>query len=606
MTIKENIPSLLLEKYKTNSQSNSIGWVKDGKVNTLTTHEYYENISKITTALEDIGVRANDKVSILADTSYIWNLYDLSCLCLNSTVVPIYPTYTDDEVSYIINHSESSLLVLDSEKQLTKICEIIDEIKSVKSIVILGDIKNQELIQACSKHFQIYTHKELLEKGKLIVLDKPNRLEELIDSVQDNSLASIVYTSGTTGQPKGAMIRHNAFWSMLKNVKSAIGHNIGETDRLLTFLPLSHVLGRCDSMLHLSLGIENIYAESIDKLVDNISLAQPTVMISVPRIFEKIYAKTQETIEKEGLIKQKLFKWAESISSEYFSYLEKDQSPPSTVLIARNLAYQLVFSKIYNRFGGKIRFFVSGGAPLGVDIIKFLRNANLTVLEGYGLTETIAPCCLNPVAKQIPGTVGLPLGDTQFKFDDDGEILVKSSALFSGYYKNDEETQKSIKDGWFRSGDIGRLNSSGYLQITDRKKDIIITSGGKNVAPQKIENLLKIKKYITHFMVVGDKRKYLTGVVGIEKESFLEILPALNLKSNVTIEELSKNQGVINLIKEQIEAVNTDLASFESIKHFYIAPVEFTPETGLITPSLKLKKKVVLKRFDKEIDAMYN
>lgn len=606
MTIKQNIPYLLLEKYRKNSQSKSIGWIKNDTVSTLTTHEYYELISKITTALEEIGVRANDKVSILADTSYIWNLYDMSCLCLNATVVPIYPTYTDDEVSYIIDHSQSSTLILDSEKQLKKVSDSIDNLKSLKSLVILGDIKDQDLIQACSKHFKIYTHKELLEKGKLISLDKPNRLEELIDSVQDKSLASIVYTSGTTGQPKGAMIRHDAFWSMLQNVKSALGHNIDESDRLLTFLPLSHVLGRCDSMLHLSLGIENVYAESIDKLVDNIGLAKPTVMISVPRIFEKIYSKTQSTIEGEGIIKQKLFKWAERVSTEYFSYIDRDQSPPSSVLIARNLAYQTVFSKIYNRFGGKIRFFVSGGAPLGLDIIKFLRSANLTVLEGYGLTETIAPCCVNPVSKQMPGTVGLPLGDTQFKFDSDGEILVKSSALFSGYYNNDDETDKAFTDGWFRSGDIGKLNSNGYLQITDRKKDIIITSGGKNVAPQKIENLLKIRKYITHFMVVGDKRKFLTGVIGIEKESFLEVLPALELEASVSLEELATNQGVMNLIKEQVEAVNEDLASFESIKKFYIAPVEFTPESGLITPSLKLKKKEILKRFDKEIDAMYN
>ncbi|CBW25086.1 putative long-chain fatty-acid CoA ligase [Halobacteriovorax marinus SJ] len=606
MTIKRNIPALLLHKYKTNSQSKSIGWIKNGKVTTLNTHEYYECIAKIATALEEVGLRSNDKVSILADTSHIWHLYDLSCLCLNATVVPIYPTYTDEEAEYIVNHSESNVLVIDSEKQLSKISNVISQLTTLKTLIILTEIKNQELIQKCSKYTKIYTHTELLEKGKLITLDKPNRLEELIDSVQDNSLASIVYTSGTTGQPKGAMIRHNAFWSMLQNVKSGLGHNINESDRLLTFLPLSHVLGRCDSMLNLSLGIENIYAESIDKLVDNISVAQPTVMISVPRIFEKIYSKTQDTIEKESFIKKKLFSWAESISGEYFDYLDRDQSPPSKVLIARNLAYQTVFSKIYNRFGGKIRFFVSGGAPLGVDIIKFLRCANLTVLEGYGLTETIAPCCVNPVSKQMPGTVGLPLGDTQFQFDDDGEILVKSSGLFSGYYKNEEETQKAFKDGWFRTGDIGSLNSSGYLQITDRKKDIIITSGGKNVAPQKIENLLKIRKYITHFMVVGDKRKFLTGVVGIEKESFLEVLPALDLPSNVDIEELSKNQGVINLIKEDIESVNKELASFETIKKFYIAPIEFTPESGLITPSLKLKKKEILKRFDKEIDALYN
>ncbi|OUR93082.1 hypothetical protein A9Q84_21500 [Halobacteriovorax marinus] len=605
MIIKKNIPSLLLEKFKKAPNSKSIGWIEQNKIKTITTKEYYETISHIILSLENEGLASEEKISILADTSHIWHFYDLASLSLNAVVVPIYPTYISSEILFILNHSESNMLVLDSEIQFKKILEIKEKLPNLKTIIALTDI-DESLLEDARKNFKVISHSHCLLQGKSILDKKPERVEELINCVQDESLASIIYTSGTTGAPKGATIRHSAFWAMLDNVKLTLSTNIDGSDRSLTFLPLSHVLGRSDSMLHLALGLETIYAESIERLVDNIGLSRPTIMISVPRIFEKIYSKVKSNIQSEGMIKQKAFVWAEKVSNEYFSYLDSDQSPPTTIIMARALAFKTVYSKIYERFGGKIRFFVSGGAPLSVDIIKFLRNANLTILEGYGLTETIAPCCLNPIMKQIPGTVGFPLGDTQFRFASDGEILIKSTALFSEYYKNDVETKNAFEDGWFKTGDIGELTSEGYLKITDRKKDIIITSGGKNVAPQKIENLMKGRLNVAHFMVIGDKRKFLTAIVGIEKESFLPYLDQLGLKTNCTIEEIANNQHVRDMISTEIEEVNSRLAKFETIKKFYIAPIEFTPESGMITASLKLKKKELLKRFDKDIDAMYN
>jgi len=605
MIIKKNIPSLFLEKFKKTPHSKSIGWIEHDKVKTITTKEYFEEISQIILSLENEGLTNENKVSILGNTSHLWHFYDLASLCLNAVVVPIYPTYISSEILFILNHSETSLLILDNEIQFKKVLEINDELPNLKTIVTMHDI-DESLKEIAQKRFKVLSHSECLLAGKNILEKKPERVEELINSVQDESLASIVYTSGTTGIPKGATIRHNAFWAMLNNVQTTLCNNIDTTDRALIFLPLSHVLGRCDSMLHLSLGLETIYAESIEKLVDNISLCRPTIMISVPRIFEKIHSKVMANIEREGIIKQKVFAWAEKISNEYFNYLDNDQSPPTSLMISRGIAYKTVYTKIYERFGGKIRFFVSGGAPLSIDIIKFMRNANLTILEGYGLTETIAPCCLNPITKQVPGTVGFPLGDTQFKFASDGEILIKTAALFSGYYKNEEETKKVLEEGWFKTGDIGELNSEGYLKITDRKKDIIITSGGKNVAPQKIENIMKSRRNISHFMVIGDKRKFLSAIIGIEKESFLPYLHELGLKTNCTLEEIANNQDVRDMISNEIEEVNSTLSKFETIKKFYIAPIEFTPESGLITASLKLKKRELLKRFDKEIDAMYN
>jgi long-chain acyl-CoA synthetase len=259
-----------------------------------------------------------------------------------------------------------------------------------------------------------------------------------------------------------------------------------------------------------------------------------------------------------------------------------------------------VFQKIYDRFGGRIRFLVSGGAPLSPDIMNFLQYANLTILEGYGLTETIAPCVLNPPVRQIPGAIGLPLGDVQVKFAEDGEIMLKTEALFTQYYKNEAATKEAFKDGWFLTGDIGELTTDGYIRITDRKKDIIITSAGKNVAPQKIENILKLQKHISNAMVVGDKRKFLVAIISIDREAFMD-----ELGSSSTYEELAVNPKVYDAVDLEVGAANSDLASFESIKGFIIAPNDFTVENGQLTPSLKLKKKIILKAYEKEVDALY-
>ncbi|MGZ3788380.1 MAG: AMP-dependent synthetase/ligase, partial [Bacteriovorax sp.] len=416
---------------------------------------------------------------------------------------------------------------------------------------------------------------------------------------------SIIYTSGTTGDPKGAVISQKAFCAMLDNVYNTLKTNVLPNDRTLVFLPLSHVLGRCDSLLGLVFDFESVYAESLDKVVDNLQVAKPTILIAVPRIFEKVYSKVLETVQKESNLKRKVFDWALHASNVYYEKINEDKSPSPYQILQKNLAYKLVFEKIYDRFGGRIRFLVSGGAPLSPEIMTFLQNANLTILEGYGLTETIAPCIMNPPVRQVPGTIGLPLGDVQVKFAPDGEIMLKTKALFSSYYKNEAATAESFQDGWFLTGDIGELTTDGYVRITDRKKDIIITSAGKNVAPQKIENILKLQKHISNAMVVGDKRKFLVAIISIDREAFLEELESLGISGRPTYEELALEPKVYEVIEQEVHEVNKDLASFESIKGFFIAPSDFTVENGHITPSLKLKKKVILKAYSKEIDALY-
>ncbi|MGE3609417.1 MAG: long-chain fatty acid--CoA ligase [Bacteriovoracaceae bacterium] len=581
----------------------AIGWIENNEVKSLTFKEYKHTIELLISSFHKIGITVGDKIAILGQTCKEWHLFDMATLCSRGCVVPIYPSYLASEIEFIFNHSDSSVLVVENDKQMEKIIPVLGEMPNLKIILSMHDLSDETL-----KKFQnkcpYYSYKELLRIGAEIHKSQPDLLENHINNQLPEEYASIIYTSGTTGEPKGAVITNHAFTTMLINVEKTIKSALSSDDKSLVFLPLSHVLGRCDSLLPLVFGYEAVYAESMDKLVDNLQVVRPTIMLAVPRVFEKIYAKITNQVEQGSLVEKQAFKYAVSVAENYFSKIDRDLSPSATEMIEYKIVSKLVFSKIYNRFGGRIRYFVSGGAPLSTEIIKFLRYANLTILEGYGLTETIAPCCLNPLSKQVPGTVGRPMGDVHISFAEDGEILIKTDALLKEYYKNPEATKSAIKDGWFYSGDIGEFTIEGFLKITDRKKDIIITSGGKNVAPQKIENLAKTKPHISQFVVIGEKRNYLTALVGIEKERFIYMLDELNLPSDCTVKDLALHEKVKEIISREIEGLNKDLAQYESIKKFTIITEEFNTE-NFLTPSLKVKRKVISERFKSEIEAMY-
>jgi long-chain acyl-CoA synthetase len=594
---------LLQQRVEKSSERYALGWVENNEVRNLTFRDYQNSIATLVAALHKVGVNVGDKVSLLAQTCKEWHLLDMAVMCSRSCLVPIYSSYLASEVAYIFEHSDSSVLIFENEKQLEKIVALLPQWKQLRLLISLQELPEDSL-KKIRNQVPYYSYKELLRLGAEELKAHPDMLDNHISQQQPEEYASIIYTSGTTGEPKGALITQHALVTMLLNVEKTIKGAFNEKDRTLVFLPLSHVLGRCDSLLPLVFGWQAVFAESMDKLLDNIQVVRPTIMVAVPRIFEKIYAKIQEQIASEGILKQQVFKWANQAAETYFDKLDKDLSPTTKELLEYSLASKLVFSKIYERFGGRIRYFVSGGAPLSVPIIKFLRFANLTILEGYGLTETIAPCCLNPLAKQVPGTVGKPLGDVQITFAPDGEILIKTEAMLKEYYKRPEETAASIKEGWLYTGDIGEFTPEGYLRITDRKKDLIITSGGKNIAPQKIENLAKTRPHISHLVVVGDRRKYLSAIVGIEKERFLPLLEELELPSDCNINDIASHPRVIELIEEEIDQINQELAQFENIKKFHIASEEFTSE-NFLTPSLKVKRKLVYQRYQDTIEAMY-
>tara|TARA_B100001971_G_scaffold213155_1_gene245475 strand:+ start:58609 stop:60441 length:1833 start_codon:yes stop_codon:yes gene_type:complete len=602
---KKTIGDLLLYRHEKSKHDKAIGWIEDDSLKFVNYDQYKFYIESLALAFKKQGIKRQDKVCILASTCKEWNFFDMALLSMGVAVVPIYHTYTASEAAFIMNHSEAQTIIVDSAEQMKKVLEVIQDCKNLKHIISIETL-DLKLIESVPKSIHYFDYLDFFNSGKEEVAQNPDLFERLIEETPENDIASIIYTSGTTGDPKGAVIKQVALTQMLLNVRKFTNNAFRAEDRTLTFLPLSHVFGRCDSLLPLIFGWQCVYARSIDTLIEDMKLVKPTAMLAVPRIFEKIYSKINKQINDGLKIKQELFNFAIDAAKEYYECLDNDRTPSTSQLLKYQLSYKLIFSKIYETFGGQIRYFISGGAPLSPKIINFLRYCKLTILEGYGLTETIAPCTLNPFVRQNAGTVGMPIGDVKISFASDKEILVKSEALFSGYYKNEEETKRVFtEDGWFRTGDVGEFTEDGYLKITDRKKDLIITSGGKNIAPQKLENQIKLSPYVAQCTVIGDQKKYLTAFIGIDKESFNNVIEKNNLDPDLSVKDLSQLDLVKDLIQEHIDKINAGLASFETIKKFTILPIELSID-NYMTPSLKVKKKLLLEDYKDLIDAMYN
>jgi len=580
-----------------------IGWIEHNELKSMTFLEYKNKIEILALGLNHHKVLSSEKIAILSQTCKDWHLLDMAIMLSRGCVVPIYPSYISKEISYILNHSDASMVIVENEKLAEKLIPILKNLTKIKLIISIHDL-SKELTEKIQSKIEITSLKEIYKIGLEKIKSNPDFLNHQIQAIEPNDLASIIYTSGTTGEPKGAVVTQFGFASMLNNVDKGVKEAFDAKDRSLVFLPLSHVLGRCDSLLPLIFGWQAVYAESFDKLKDNMQIVRPTIMLSVPRIFEKIYSSILNKVNSGSIVEKQTFKWASMAAESYFKKIDQDLSPNAFEIFQYQMAYKLVFSKIYQLFGGKVRYLVSGGAPLSTQIIKLFRHAGLTILEGYGLTETIAPCCLNPLTKQIPGTAGKPIGDVQIKFAEDGEILVKSDSLMVGYYKNEEATKETLIDGWLYTGDVGELTPEGYLKITDRKKDIIITSSGKNIAPQKIENLARSQPHISHLVVIGDKKNYLTALVGIDKEHFFNDFEMLDLPTDCTVKELATHPKVKAIIQGEIDQINSELSHFETIKKFEIITEEFTTN-NFLTPSLKVKRKFISKFYKDRIEAMY-
>jgi long-chain acyl-CoA synthetase len=529
--------------------------------------------------LVDLGHKPGDATAILANTRHEWMTADLASLAAGGITVGVYPTMTGEQSKYIVHHSDSRFLVVEDAKQLKKMEPYLGELPRLEWIIVIDptgvDMKKGKRL----------TMTEVIARGQ--ASRHAAELAERTAKLRAEDAAIFVYTSGTTGPPKGAMLTHGNITAALTSLDAL---PILPEDTGFTFLPLGHVLQRMVNYRGLAAGISGAFARSLDTVADDIAASRPSVVASVPRIFEKIYQKINEQAAAGSPAKQKIFTWAVDVGRQVSKLRREHQPVPPALELQHRVASKLVFEKLRHKLGGRIRIFVTGGAPIAKEILEFFDAADICILEGWGMTETCAAGTLNLPGAQRFGSIGRPLPGSDMKLDEDGEILIKAKHVFAGYYKDEEATKSSFtSDGYFRTGDIGRVDADGYWYIIDRKKDLIITAHGKNVAPQNIENHVKTDPRISQIVCIGDRMPYLVALVALTPE-------ARQGKSDADLQQI-----VEGILAEK----NKDLASYERVKKFRILPQELTIEAGEITPTLKVKRKVVGEKYKKLVDEMY-
>jgi long-chain acyl-CoA synthetase len=554
--------------------------------------DYYRMAEKLAAALASIGVKRGDRVAIMSNTRYQWAVGDMAILGMGCVTVPIYQNSTPEDVAFIINNSNAVVALAEDDGQIQKLRRLGSKIPSLKNIVSFTAVNDADAFQWDS----------FLKKGEDFLKSQPSFFQDECHKSKTSDMATIVYTSGTTGQPKGVVLMHSCIASECQDIETLL--DLGEKDTTLTFLPFAHIFGRVELWANVYIGWKIGFAESIDRIAANLVEIKPTFMMAVPRIFEKIYTKILSQVDEGSAAKKKIFHWAVSVGSEVSKCKREKKSIPLPLLLQYKVAYKLVFSKINAKLGGNIRFLVSGGAPLAKEIAEFFHAAGILVCEGYGLTETCAAVAVNTPYKYRFGTVGNTLGEVQVKIAEDGEILIKSRKNFKEYFLNPEATQEVFTGEWFHTGDIGEVDGDGFLKITDRKKDLIKTAGGKMIAPQKIENVLKTNKFISQVVIYGDKMKYLVALVTLNPEELQKFAQTHGLEQGNS-QDLVKNSKVQEAVREIIREKNGVLASYETIKNFAILPGDFSIENGELTPSMKVKRKFLSQKYENVIRDLY-
>jgi long-chain acyl-CoA synthetase len=564
-----------------------------------TWNEYYERARAFGLGLWSLGVRKGNMVSILSENRLEWLYADMGSLGIGVCVIPVYPTLVSEEIEYIINNSESKVIVPENKTQLKKILEIVDNCPSIEKIIVMEE-------KDAAGHPKVMSFKDLMELGRKKYAEDPSLFEKLSKEVTVDELATIVYTSGTTGLPKGAMITHgNIFW-VVQSLDAIRPHFASDKDCTVPFLPLSHVFERIAGHFYgMYCGITASYAESIDTLLADFEQKRPTMILAVPRVCEKVYQKIMAQVKEQSPFKQKIFAWGQKVGNRISELREKHKRIPLFLQMKYKIAYAAIFKKLQDKLGGRVTWMTASGAPTAEEIIRFFNAAGITVIQGYGMTETTAPATMQSMADYRIGTTGKPIPGQDIKIADDGEILIKGGNVIKGYWKLPNETRDSFTpDGYFMSGDIGMFDDDGNLLITDRKKDLIITSGGKNVAPQKIENMFKSDPLFTQFIVIGERKKYLTGLCNINPEEAARLANEEGITFNNPA-ELLENKKFLDIVQKHVDERNAHLAKYESIKNIRIVKSDFSQEGGELTPSLKLKRKVVLQKYNDLIDDMY-
>ncbi len=567
----------------------------DGAYRPLLYSEIREQVACLHHGLATLGIARGDRVGLLAENRPEWVVTDQALLFHGALDVPIFPSQTASQIEYILNDAGVSIMFVSNRFQLAKVQKIRRNVKTLKHVIMMSDIDDLPA--------DVLRYTEVLGSGRAEHAARPNALREASITIKPDDLCTIIYTSGTTGNPKGVMLTHNNFVSNVTAAAQVLP--ITDTDLLLSFLPLCHVFERMAGYYTaMSCGASTAFAESIETVAENMVEVKPTIVIAVPRLFERIYNRIARMVEKDSGVKKKIFYAAVATGRKYVK-AQKHRGAGMLLRTQYGMADKLVFSKLKARTGGRIRYFVSGGAALPRELGEFFEAVGLLIIEGYGLTESSPVIAANRIDNHRFGSVGQPLPGVEVKIAEDGEILTRGPHVMKGYYNNKKATEEAIdSEGWLHTGDIGTMDDQGMLYITDRKKHLFVSSGGKNIAPQPIESLFAGVEYIDQFVLIGDKRMFLTALIVPDFDALREYADAHGIPYSDK-SELVKNSEINRLIEKTIQNAQKDLANFEKVRRFTLLDQAFSIENEQMTPSMKLRRKAIEERYGDLIESMY-
>jgi long-chain acyl-CoA synthetase len=568
-----------------------------GQWKSSTWREAGDRIRAIAGGLRALGLADEQRVAILSGTRLEWILADLAILCAGGAATTIYPSNTPEECSYILRDSESAFVFAENGSQLAKLEAERGKLPALKKVILFEG-------ESQGKTDWVMTLAELTERGRKYDAEDATRFEKTARAVRADSLATLVYTSGTTGEPKGVELTHDCWVYEAEAIDRL--ELLHPDDKQLLWLPLSHVFGKVLEAAQLRIGFSTAVDGRVDKLVENLAQVKPTFVAAVPRIFEKVRNKVVVGIEEGGGLKRTIFEWALGVGRAASEARQKGGSPSAWLKLKLAIADQLVFAKLKARFGGRMRYFISGSAPLAREVAEFFDAAGLPILEGYGLTESSAASLVNRPHKYRLGTVGLPLPGTEVRCaPEDGEVLLRGRGIMRGYKGRAEASREALDDGWLRTGDIGEIDADGFLRITDRKKDLIKTSNGKYVAPQALEGQLKaLCPYVSQVLIHGNNRNFVTALVTLDVESMRGWARDNGLDGKSPV-ELVADPKVRALVQGFIDQLNGKLANYAAVKKFVLLANDFSLEAGELTASLKMKRKVIEQHYRAELDGLY-
>ncbi len=591
----KTLAELFLPAAEKHNRADALNYKSGGKWQAISSAEMLSRIENIALGLYSLGLRKGDRIALLAANSPEWTLTDAGCQFAGIIDVPIYTTLAPNAVEYIIKDAGAKVFFLQNKECFERIREVLPECSSLEKLVFF-DFTETDTENAMSLA-------ELENQGKQLKAEKPDLIKELANAIEPNDVATLIYTSGTTGEPKGVMLTHA---NIVSNALDAGAEfNFSHKDKPLSVLPLSHIFERGGMYLYILNGMAVYYAESIDKAAENLREVAPTIFVGVPRIFEKVYAKAKVKAAQKSRIKEMIFDWAIKVGKKYAYRIEKKQPIPRLLAIKHSIADRIVFSKLREFFGGKLRFCITGGAALSDDIFLIFNGAGISIMQGYGLTETSPVISSNNQLNHRLGTVGKTIRNVEVRLAEDGEIEVSGPNVMLGYYNKPEATQRAFtEDGWFKTGDIGSLDADSFLRITERKKELFKTSGGKYIAPSPIEQMIVASRFVSQVVLVGSERKFPAALVVPNFEQLESYIKHKNLDIE-TRAEFCQNPRIINLIERQIAELTANLSQYEKVKRIALLENELTVEGGELTPTLKVKRRVVSEKYSEIIEKIY-